>query len=141
MPHKSNREFKELIEIVYEQKFNEKDYIKRMLEEMKVIPSFFYDDSIQEMRIELKEDETTNETTSLNQFYNDLQNIQENKVKEITIQIDCDAQIYKKVLSQYVDIIHFVNKPNTKYYTKKYFKEKILVELQALEDILEYAMK
>ena len=32
------------------------------------------------------------------------------------------------------------NKPNTKYYTKKYFKEKILVELQALEDVLEYSI-
>ena len=139
MQSKSNREFKELIEKVYEQKFNNKSYIKRMIEEIKTIPSFFYDDSKNTLRIELKEDEINN-STDLSKFYNNLQNIEENKSKELTIKIYCDEKIYAKVLSKYIDIIHFVNKPNTKYYTKKYFKEKILVELAALEEILEYAV-
>lgn len=138
MQSKSNREFKELIEKVYEQKFDNKSYIKKMIEEIKTIPSFFYDDSKNTLRIELKEDEISN-TTDLSKFYNNLQNIEENKSKELTIEIYCDEKIYAKVLSKYIDIIHFVNKPNTKYYTKKYFKEKILVELAALEEILEYS--
>lgn len=139
MQSKSNREFKELIEKVYEQKFDNKSYIKRMIEEIKTIPSFFYDDLKNTLRIELKEDEISN-STSLSKFYNNLQNIEENKSKELTIEISGDEKKYAKVLSKYIDIIHFVNKPNTKYYTKRYFKEKILVELAALEDILEYSV-
>lgn len=141
MQSKSNREFKELIEKVYEQKFDSKSYMKKMIEEIKTIPSFFYNDSNKELRIELKEDEVTNNnTTDLSKFYDSLQNIEENKSKELTIEINCDEKIYSKVLNKYIDIIHFVDKPNTKYYTKKYFKEKILVELAALEDILEYSI-
>jgi len=141
MQSKSNREFKELIEKVYEQKFDNKSYMKKMIEDIKTIPSFFYNDSNNELRIELKEDElTSSSTTDLSKFYDSLQNIQENKSKEVTIKIECDSKIYNKVLSKYIDIIRFDNRPNTKYYTKKYFKEKILVELAALEDILEYAI-
>ena len=137
----SNREFNELIEKVYEQKFNNKSYTKNLIEEIKAIPSFYYDELENKVRIELKADELSNNFSDLSKFYNELQNLNTNKNKELTIEIDCDEFIYKKILNKYIDIIHFVNKPNTKYYTKKYFKEKILVELQALEDIIEYSIK
>ncbi len=139
MQNKGNREFKELLEKVYEQKFDNKNYIKQMLEGIKTIPTFYYNEENLKMIIKLKEDEINN--SDLGKFYNDLQNIKENKEKEIVIEIELDETIAKRILNKYIDIIHFINKPNTKYYTKKYFKEKILVELQALEDILEYAIK
>ena len=141
MQNRSNREFKELIEKVYEQKFDNKNYIKKLLEKKKTIPAFFYDELTNTMRIELKEDDLANNYSDLSKFYNDLQNLKIEKNKELSIEIGCDEVISKKMLGKYIDIIHFVNKPNTKYYTKRYFKEKILVELQALEDILEYSIK
>ena len=139
MPNKGNREFKELIEQVYEQKFDNNHFRKKILEDVKTIPSFFYNDVTNQITIELKENET-NHYSDLGKFYDDLQHIQNNVTKQLTITINCDEKIYSKIINQYIDIFHFVNKPNTKYYTKKYFKEKILVELQALEDILQYAM-
>ena len=139
MPNKGNREFKELIEKVYEQKFDNNHFRKKILEDVKTIPSFFYNDVTNQITIELKENET-NHYSDLGKFYDDLQHIQNNVTKQLTITINCDEKIYSKIINQYIDIFHFVNKPNTKYYTKKYFKEKILVELQALEDILQYAM-
>ena len=137
----SNRVFNELIEKVYEQKFNNKSYIKNLIEEIKSIPSFFYDELENKVRIELKEDDLSNNSSDLSKFYNDLQKLNTNRNNELTIEIDCDEFIYKKILNKYIDIIHFVNKPNTKYYTKKYFKERIIVELQALEDIIDYSIK
>jgi len=137
----SNREFKELIEKIYEQKFDNKNYIKKLLEGLKTIPTFFYDEVKNKVKIELKEDELPNNYSDLGKFYNDLQNIQVDSNKEVIIEIELDEIISKRLVNKYIDIIHFVNKPNTKYYTKKYFKEKILVELQALEDILEYSIK
>ena len=141
MPNKSNREFNELIEKVYEQKFDYKNYRRKLIEEVKTIPSFFYNASKNQLRIELKEDEVTNHSTDLEKFYDNLQNIQKNIIKELIIEIDCDENIASKVFNKYTDLIRFVDKPNSKYYTKKYFKEKMLVELQALEDILEYTKK
>ena len=141
MQNKGNREFKALIEKVYEQKFDNKNYIKKLLEGIKTIPTFLYDEETKIMRIELKEDELPNTYSDLGKFYNDLQNIKRDTNKELFIEIELDEVISKRILNKYIDIIHFVNKPNTKYYTKKYFKEKVLVELQALEDILEYAIK
>ena len=141
MQNRSNREFKELIEKVYEQKFDNKNYIKKLLEGVKTIPSFFYDELTKKIRIELKEDELPNNYSDLGKFYNDLQNIKKETNKELIIEIKLDEVIAKRILNKYIDIIHFKNRPNTKYYTKRYFKEKILVELQALEDILEYAIK
>ena len=41
MQKRTNREFKELIEKVYEQKFDNKNYIKKLLEGVKSIPTFF----------------------------------------------------------------------------------------------------
>ena len=123
MPNKSNREFKELIEKVYEQKFNNGNYRRKLIEEDKTIPSFFYNDEKNQLRIELKEDEITR-SSDLEKFYSKLQNIQKDVSKELTIEIDGDEKIYNKILAKYIDIIHFVNKPNIKYYTKKYFKEK-----------------
>ena len=140
MQVKGNREFKELIEKIYEQKFDNKNYIKKLLEGIKTIPTFFYDEFKNVIKIELKEDELPNNYSDLGKFYNDLQNMQKETTKEIKLEIECDEVISKRILNKYIDIIHFINKPNTKYYTKKYFKEKILVELQALEDILEYAI-
>ena len=140
MQNRTNREFKELIEKVYEQKFNNKEYIKKLLEGIKTIPSFFYDETTNIIKIELKEDELTNNYSDLGKFYNDLQNRKDNKNKELIIEVKLDEVISKRIINKYIDIIHFVNKPNTKYYTKKYFKEKILVELQALEDVLEYSI-
>ena len=141
MQNKGNREFKELIEKVYEQKFDNKNYIKKLLEGIKTIPTFLYDETTRIMKIELKEDELPMNYSDLGKFYNDIQNIKTDKEKEIVLEIELDELISKRILNKYIDIIHFVNKPNTKYYTKKYFKEKILVELGALEEILEYAIK
>lgn len=138
MQDRGNREFKELIEKVYEQKFDSKSYLKSLMDEIKTIPTFFYNEQTNRLKIELKEDEVTNNSSDLSKFYNSLQNLKTDKNENLIMQIECDESIYKKILSKYIDIIHFVNKPNTKYYTKKYFKEKILVELQAMEDILEY---
>lgn len=141
MQNRSNREFKELIEKVYEQKFDNKNYIKKLLEEIKTIPTFTFNETTKVMSIELKEAELANTYSDLGKFYNDLQNIKIDRNKELKIEVEFDDEISKIILNKYIDIIHFINKPNTKYYTKKYFKEKILVELQALEDILEYSLK
>ena len=141
MQNRSNREFKELIEKVYEQKFDNKNYIKKLLEEIKTIPTFTFNETTKVMSIELKEDELANTYSDLGKFYNDLQNIKIDRNKELKIEVEFDEEISKRILNKYIDIIHFINKPNTKYYTKKYFKERILVELQALEDILEYSLK
>ena len=141
MQNRTNREFKELIQKVYEQKFDNKNYIRKLLEGVKTIPAFIYDEITGVMTIELKEDELPNNYSDLGKFYNDIQNIKTDKNKELKIEVELDEVISKRILNKYIDIIHFANKPNTKYYTKKYFKEKILVELQALEDILEYSIK
>ena len=140
MQNKGNREFKELIEKIYEQKFDNKNYIKKLLEGIKTIPTFFYDEITNKIKIELKEDELLNNYSDLGKFYNDLQNLKIDNNKELVLEVEADEMLSKRILNKYIDIIHFVNKPNTKYYTKKYFKEKILVELQALEDILEYTI-
>ena len=141
MQGRSNREFKELLEKIYEQRFDSKNYTKKIMEEIKTIPYFLYNDETNNLKIELKEDEIVNNNSiDLDKFYNNLQNIERNTSKELIINIKCDDDIYKKVLNKYIDIIHFENKPNTKYYTKKYFKEKILVELAALDSILNYAI-
>ena len=141
MQGRSNREFKELLEKIYEQRFDSKNYTKKIMEEIKTIPYFLYNDETNNLRIELKEDEIVNNNSiDLDKFYNNLQNIKKNTSKELVINIKCDDNIYKKVLSKYIDIIYFENKPNSKYYTKKYFKEKILVELAALDSILNYAI-
>ena len=141
MQNKGNRDFKELLEKVYEQKFDNKNYIKKLLEGIKTIPTFLYDETTLKMKIELKEDELPANYSDLGKFYNDIQNIKNDKEKEVILEIELDEVIAKRIVNKYIDIIHFSNKPNTKYYTKKYFREKILVELQALEDILEYALK
>ena len=141
MQNRTNRDFKELIQTVYEQKFDNKNYIRKLLEGVKTIPTFIYDETTKVIKIELKEDELPNNYSDLGKFYNDIQNIKTDKNKELKIEVELDDVISKRILNKYIDIIHFANKPNTKYYTKKYFKEKILVELQALEDILEYSIK
>ena len=140
MQNRGNREFKELIEKIYEQKFDNKNYIKKLLEGIKTIPTFIYDEITRKIKIEIKEDEISNNYSDLGKFYNELQNIKDNKTKELLIEIQLDDILSKKIINKYIDIIHFENRPNTKYYTKKYFKEKILVELQALEDIIEYSI-
>ena len=141
MLDKGNREFKELIENLYEQRFDNKSYMRKLLEEIKTIPSFFYNDLNNVMQIELKEDEINSNYSELGKFYNNLQNIKRNINKELGIEVQLDEKFSRVLVSKYIDIIHFQNRPNTKYYTKKYFKEKILVELQVLEDILEYSIK
>jgi len=141
MLDKGNREFKELIENLYEQKFDNKSYMRKLLEEIKTIPSFFYNDLNNVMQIELKEDEINSNYSEFGKFYNNLQNIKRNINKELGIEVQLDEKFSRVLVSKYIDIIHFQNRPNTKYYTKKYFKEKILVELQVLEDILEYSIK
>ena len=136
MQNRTNRDFKELIQTVYEQKFDNKNYIRKLLEGVKTIPTFIYDETTKVIKIELKEDELPNNYSDLGKFYNDIQNIKTDKNKELKIEVELDDVISKRILNKYIDIIHFANKPNTKYYTKKYFKEKILVELLALEVIL-----
>ena len=65
MQTRSNREFKELIEKVYEQKFDNKNYIKKLIEGIKTIPTFIYDETKKVMKIELKEDELPNNYSDL----------------------------------------------------------------------------
>ena len=50
MPNKGNREFKELIEKVYEQKFDYQHFRKKLLEDVKTIPSFFYNDQTNQIK-------------------------------------------------------------------------------------------
>ena len=140
MQVQNTRILKTVIEQIYAQKFDDKAYLKNLVENVKTIPTFFYDENNFTIKIELKEDELKSQHTDLSKFYNELQNKLEENHKELVITIQGDEQIYKKLLAKYIDILHFVNKSNTKYYTKKYFKEKILIELQALEDILNYAI-
>ena len=124
MQNKGNRDFKELLQKVYEQKFDNKNYIRKLLEGIKTIPTFLYDENTLKMNIELKEDELPNNYSDLGKFYNDLQNIKTDKEKELVLEIELDEVISKRIVNKYIDIIHFANKPNTKYYTKKYFKTK-----------------
>ena len=74
MQNRNNREFKELIEKVYEQKFDSRNYIKKLLEGIKTIPTFLYDETSKVIKIELKEDELPNNYSDLDKFYNELQN-------------------------------------------------------------------
>lgn len=141
MQNRNNRELKLLMEQIYAQKFDDKAYLKNLVESVKTIPTFFYDEKNYEIKIELKEDEITNQHADLSKFYNELQNRSNTEDKEFIMYIQGDELVFKKVLAKYIDILHFMNRPNTRYYTKKYFKEKILVELQALEDILNYAIQ
>ena len=45
MQNRTNRDFKELIQTVYEQKFDNKNYIRKLLEGVKTIPTFIYDET------------------------------------------------------------------------------------------------
>ena len=51
MQNRTNREFKELIEKVYEQKFDNKNYIKKLLEGVKTITTFLYDETTKIIKI------------------------------------------------------------------------------------------
>ena len=109
MQSRSNREFKELIAKVYEQKFDSKNYMKKWVEEIKLIPSFFYDELTKKIKIELKEDAIVNHSTDLGKFYDDLQHIQNDSHQQLILEIQGDEALYKEILSRYIDIIYFIN--------------------------------
>ena len=138
-----DREFKELVNKIYEQEFNEENKFTKIINNTKLVPNFTYNKDNNILQILFKEEDEVNSSKDLNDFYNNLQN--KEKIKQnndIIFTIYTDKEIYLNVLKKYVDIIHFVNKTNiNKYYTKKYFKEKILVRLTALEEIIDYTIR
>ena len=134
----NNRDFKELIENIYRKKFGNNS--SKKIDKIEVSPIFFYNEITNTIRIELKEFNENKDNSDIYNFYNKLQNINEHKTKEAILQINGNEKIYRDLLNQYIDLLHFENKPNTKYLTKKYYKEKILVELQAMESIIEYSI-
>ena len=97
MQSKGNREFKNLIEQVYQQRFEKRDYIKKLVEEIKTIPTFYYNDETKDIKIELKEDDIKNNTSDLSEFYNKLQNIDQNFGKNLNIEIELDDNISKRI--------------------------------------------
>ena len=136
-----DREFKELVNKIYEEEFSEENRFTNIINNIKLVPSFTYDMESYRLEIIFKEDDEINSSKDLNEFYNDIQHKQEIQKGNITFTIYGDSELYKSVLQKYIDIIHFVNKNNVnKYYTKKYFNEKILVRLTALEEIIDYAV-
>ena len=136
-----DREFKELVNQIYEEEFSEENKFTKIINNAKLFPSFIYDMETYKLKILFKENDEINSSKELNEFYNNIQHKQKSQNGEITFTIYGDSGLYKLILQKYADIIHFVNQINVnKYYTKKYFTEKILVRLTALEEIIDYAV-
>ena len=137
-----DREFKELVNLIYEKELNLNNKYTSIINKMKLAPSYIYNDKTYRLEILFKESDEVNSSKDLNDFYNTLQHRSTYVNDNIRITIEGDKNLNKRVLQKYIDIITFENKVNVnKYYTKKYFKEKILVRLSALVDILDYAHK
>ena len=122
----NNRDFKELIENIYRKKFGNNS--SKKIDKIEVSPIFFYNEITNTIRIELKEFNENKDNSDIYNFYNKLQNINEHKTKEAILQINGNEKIYRDLLNQYIDLLHFENKPNTKYLTKKYFRSSLLNE-------------
>lgn len=136
-----DREFKELVDQLYEQEFSEENKFTNIIKNVKLVPSFIYDMENYKLKILFKEDDEINSSKDLNEFYNNIQHKQKLQNGDIAFTIYGDSGLYKLILQKYTDIIYFVNKINVnKYYTKKYFHEKILVRLTALEEIINYVV-
>ena len=134
------REFKELVDLIYENELNLNNKYTDIINKMKLSPSFIYNDKTYKLEIVFKENDEVNSSKDLNNFYNNIQHKNTYVKDNIKIIIYGDKNLNRRVLQKYVDIISFQNKVNiNKFYTKKYFKEKILVRLAALPDILDYA--
>ena len=134
------REFKELVDLIYENELNLNNKYTDIINKMKLSPSFIYNDKTYKLEIVFKENDEVNSSKDLNNFYNNIQHKNTYVKDNIKIIIYGDKNLNRRVLQKYVDIISFQNKVNiNKFYTKKYFKEKILVRLAALSDILDYA--
>ena len=134
-----DREFKELVNLIYEKELNLNNKYTDIINKMKLAPTFIYNDKTYKLEILFKESDEVNSSKDLNNFYNNIQHKDTFINDNIEITIEGDKNLNKRVLQKYVDIITFENKVNVnKYYTKKYFKEKILVRLAALEEILNY---
>lgn len=136
-----NREFKELVNQIYEQEFSEENKFTEMINRAKLIPSFTYDLETYRLHIMFKDKDEINSSKDLNDFYNDIQHKQGVENTQINFTIQADGNFYKTVLKKYVDMIHFTNGEDAnKYLTKKFYHEKILVRLTALEEIIDYTI-
>ncbi len=137
-----DREFKEIINKIFEQEFKEENKFSELIKQIKFSPNFIFDFETNSLQILFEENNEANSSKDLNIFYNDIQHKKNIENGETNLLIKADSQIYRIILSKYVDIIHFINGKNGKtYYTKKYYNEKILVRLAALEEIIDYAIR
>lgn len=137
-----DREFKEIINKIFEQEFKEENKFSELIKQIKFSPNFIFDFETNSLQILFEENNEANSSKDLNIFYNNIQHKKNIENGETNLLIKADSQIYRIILSKYVDIIHFINGKNGKtYYTKKYYNEKILVRLAALEKIIDYAIR
>ena len=137
-----DREFKEIINKIFEQEFKEENKFSELIKQIKFSPNFIFDFETNSLQILFEENNEANSSKDLNIFYNNIQHKKNIENGETNLLIKADSQIYRIILSKYVDIIHFINGKNgKKYYTKKYYNEKILVRLAALEEIIDYAIR
>ena len=137
-----NREFKELVNQIYEQEFSEENKFTKIVNSAKLIPSFQYDFKTHELSIIFRENDDINSSKDLNEFYNTIQHRENMQSTDIILTIEGRFELYQAVLKKYVDIIHFVNGENNKnYLIKKYHNEKTLIRLNALEEIMEYVVR
>lgn len=136
-----DREFKELINQIYEQEFSEENKFTEIINHAKLLPSFSYDFITHNIQIIFKESDNINSSKDLNEFYNNIQHKQDLQKDDIILTIEGDNYIYKSILQKYVDIIHFINGKDKKtYFSKNNYNEKVLVRLTALEEIIDYVV-
>ncbi len=136
-----NREFKELVNQIYEQEFSEENKFTKIVNNAKLVPSFTYDLKTYKLTIIFRENDDINSSKDLNEFYNTIQHKENMKNTDIVITIEGEFELYQVVLKKYIDIIRLVNREDTKnYFVKKYYSEKVLVRLNALEEIMDYAV-
>lgn len=136
-----NREFKELVNQIYEQEFSEENKFTKIVNSAKLVPTFTYDLKTYELSIIFREHDEINSSKDLNEFYNLIQHKSNIQNTDIIITIKGKFELYQIVLKKYVDIIQFVNGENTKiHFTKTNHSEKVLLRLNALEEIMDYAV-
>ena len=137
-----NREFKELVNEIYEQEFSEENKFTKIVNNAKLIPSFQYDLKTHKLDIIFRENDDINSSKDLNEFYNNIQHRENIQSTDIIITIEGKFELYQSVLTKYVDIIRFINNGETekKYLITKSHNEKTLVRLTALEEIMNYVV-